>query len=65
MDWWYDQRRLEPEWAQTLARTFSGVLTELSRQAIIEDEMETASEELEFVDLSSPDLDLGEANARQ
>jgi len=32
--------------------------------AIIEDEMETASEELEFVDLSEPDLDLGEANAR-
>jgi phthiocerol/phenolphthiocerol synthesis type-I polyketide synthase E len=64
LDWWYDQRRLEPEWAQTLARTFSGVLTELSREAIIEDEMETASEELEFVDLSEPDLDLGEANAR-
>jgi phthiocerol/phenolphthiocerol synthesis type-I polyketide synthase E len=64
LDWWYDTRRVEPHRVQRLAQTFATTLAALAREAIVEDELETASDELELVDLSAPDLDLGEANAR-
>ncbi len=69
LDWWYDTRRVEPDRIAALADAFSSTLASLAREAIVEDEMETASDELELIDLSSPDLptpdlELGEANAR-
>jgi phthiocerol/phenolphthiocerol synthesis type-I polyketide synthase E len=53
LDWWYDTRRVEPAAAQSLADGFSIALIELIRQAIAEDEMDSASDELALVDLSS------------
>ncbi|MCW2558193.1 MAG: polyketide synthase family protein [Mycobacterium sp.] len=53
MDWWYDTRRIEPGLAGSLAEAFSVALTELSRQAVTEDENDSANEEMALVDLSS------------
>ena len=53
LDWWYDSRRLEPAMVESLAERFSIALMELTREAIVEDEMESAGEELALVDLSS------------
>ncbi len=64
VDWWFDQRRIEPERASALAESFRTSLIDLVREAIIEDEAESASDELELVDLSSPDFELGEAGVR-
>jgi phthiocerol/phenolphthiocerol synthesis type-I polyketide synthase E len=52
LDWWYDTRRVEPVAAQSLSDVFSAALMELTHQAIVEDEMEMASDELALVDLS-------------
>ena len=52
LDWWYDTRRVEQAAAQSLADGFSIALTDLIRQAIAEDEMDSASDELALVDLS-------------
>jgi len=52
LDWWYDSRRVEPATAQALADGFSTALMDLIRQAIAEDEMDSASDELALVDLS-------------
>jgi phthiocerol/phenolphthiocerol synthesis type-I polyketide synthase E len=65
IDWWYDRRRIEASQAESLAQEFSSALIKLTREVIVDDEMESASEELALVDLSSSDLGLGEANARQ
>jgi phthiocerol/phenolphthiocerol synthesis type-I polyketide synthase E len=65
MDWWYDARRLEATAAQSLVKAFSDTLMELTREAIAEDEMASASEELTLVDLSSTDIGLGDANVNQ
>ena len=64
LDWWYDTRRVEPPLAQSLAEGFSIALLDLTREAMVEDEMESAGEELALVDLSSSDIGIGEANAR-
>ena len=64
LDWWYDSRRIEPSIAESLAQEFTSVLMDLTRDAVVEDEMESANEELALVDLSSSDLGLGDANAR-
>ena len=64
LDWWYDSRRLESAMAESLAERFSIALMELTREAMAEDEMESAGEELALVDLSSSDIGIGEANAR-
>ena len=64
LDWWYDTRRLEADPAQSLVERFSIALMELAREAIVEDEMASAGEELALIDLSSPDIGLGGANAQ-
>jgi phthiocerol/phenolphthiocerol synthesis type-I polyketide synthase E len=56
LDWWYDSRRLEPAAAASLAEGFSVALMELTREAIVEDEIESAGAELALVDLSSMDI---------
>jgi phthiocerol/phenolphthiocerol synthesis type-I polyketide synthase E len=53
LDWWYDTRRVDHELAGLLARGFSTTLMTLTRTAIAEDEMDSASDELTLVDLSS------------
>jgi phthiocerol/phenolphthiocerol synthesis type-I polyketide synthase E len=65
VDWWYDTRRLEPASAESLAEGFSNALMDLTREAIAADEMESVGEELVLVDLSSTEIGIGEANARQ
>lgn len=70
VDWWFDPRRIEPERAEHLAEEFRTSLIDLVHEAIIEDEAESAGDELELVDLSAPnfdlgpDFELGEAGAR-
>jgi phthiocerol/phenolphthiocerol synthesis type-I polyketide synthase E len=64
LDWWYDSRRIDSARAESLADRFSTTLMELTRGAIAEDETDSAGEELALVDLSSSDIDLGEANAQ-
>ncbi len=63
LDWWYDTRRVESTTAQSFADGFSIALMELVREAISEDEMDSADDELALVDLSSGDIKSGEANA--
>jgi len=55
LDWWYDTRRVESATAQSLADGFVKALMELIREALAEDEMDSDSDELELVDLSSTD----------
>lgn len=57
LDWWYDTRRLGPTAVESLARQFPATLMELTREALTEDETDSASEELALVDLSSADVD--------
>ena len=64
LDWWYDTRRLGPTAVESLARQFAATLIELTREAITEDEMDSVSDELALVDLSSTDAGIGEANAQ-
>ncbi|MBV8861583.1 MAG: acyltransferase domain-containing protein, partial [Mycobacterium sp.] len=56
LDWWYDTRRVESTTAQSLAEGFTKALMELTRQALAEDEMDSESDELALVDLSSTDM---------
>jgi phthiocerol/phenolphthiocerol synthesis type-I polyketide synthase E len=65
LDWWYDTRRLDPTVVETLAGQFASSLMELTREALTEDEIDSASEELALVDLSASDVGVGEANAQQ
>jgi len=53
LDWWYDTRRLGPTDAESLAREFPNALMDLAREALAEDELDSASEEMALVDLSS------------
>jgi phthiocerol/phenolphthiocerol synthesis type-I polyketide synthase E len=64
LDWWHDTRRLGPTAVESLARQFSATLMQLTREAVTEDEIDSASEELALVDLSSVDVDAGEAHAQ-
>ncbi len=63
LDWWYDVRRVESATAQSLADGFSKALMEFTREALAEDEMDPADDELTLVDLSTSDIDAGEAGA--
>jgi phthiocerol/phenolphthiocerol synthesis type-I polyketide synthase E len=63
LDWWYDSRRVEAAMAESLAKGLSIALLELTREAIAEDEIGSASGELALVDLSSTDIGIGEVNA--
>jgi len=53
VDWWYDTRRVETATAKSIADWYSIALMDLVRQAIAEDESDSASDELTLVDLSS------------
>jgi phthiocerol/phenolphthiocerol synthesis type-I polyketide synthase E len=59
LDWWYDTRRVESAAAQSFADGFSIALIDLVRQAIAEDEMDSVSDELALVDLSSTNTSIG------
>jgi phthiocerol/phenolphthiocerol synthesis type-I polyketide synthase E len=59
LDWWYDSRRLGSSDVESLAQQFAATLMELTRQALTENEISSASEELALVDLSSTGTDLG------
>jgi phthiocerol/phenolphthiocerol synthesis type-I polyketide synthase E len=59
LDWWYDTRRLGSSDVESLAQQFAATLMELTRQALTENEISSASEELALVDLSSTGTDLG------
>ena len=52
LDWWYDGRRLEPAAAESLADGFRSAVMDLIREAIAEDELDSADEELTLVDLT-------------
>jgi phthiocerol/phenolphthiocerol synthesis type-I polyketide synthase E len=56
LDWWYDARRLEAAFAESLADGFSTTLMAVARAAIAEDEMDSASDEVSLVDLSSSEV---------
>jgi phthiocerol/phenolphthiocerol synthesis type-I polyketide synthase E len=56
LDWWYDARRLDHALAESLADGFTTTLMALTRAAITEDEMDSASDELALVDLSSSEV---------
>ncbi|MFT4042002.1 MAG: beta-ketoacyl synthase N-terminal-like domain-containing protein [Gordonia sp. (in: high G+C Gram-positive bacteria)] len=64
LDWWHDSRRIDAQQVGSLAGAVVNALVDLSREAIIEDEAEATSDELEFIDLSS-NFDMGAASARQ
>jgi phthiocerol/phenolphthiocerol synthesis type-I polyketide synthase E len=55
IDWWYDTRRIEAVTAQSLADGFAKASIELVREAIAQDETDSADDELTLVDLSSSD----------
>jgi phthiocerol/phenolphthiocerol synthesis type-I polyketide synthase E len=57
IDWWYDTRRLGRTDVESLSRHFSAALLELTTEAIVETEIESAEDELALVDLSSIDSD--------
>jgi phthiocerol/phenolphthiocerol synthesis type-I polyketide synthase E len=56
LDWWCDTRRLGPTDVESLARRFPAALMELVRDASAEDEIDSASQDLALVDLSSTDI---------
>ncbi|WP_414686774.1 type I polyketide synthase [Mycobacterium sp.] len=53
LDWWYDTRRLDPTLVESLAGAFSTTVMELTREAVAQSEIDSASDELSLVDLSS------------
>ncbi len=55
VDWWYDTRRLSRADVESLSRHFSAALLELTAEAFIENEIDSAEDELALVDLSSID----------
>jgi phthiocerol/phenolphthiocerol synthesis type-I polyketide synthase E len=64
LDWWYDARRVGAAMAESLADGLTNALMELAREAIADDEVDLAGEELALVDLSSNDIAVGEANGQ-
>ena len=52
LDWWYDSRRLGPTDVESFARQYSSALVELTREAVAEEDADTAGDELALVDLS-------------
>jgi phthiocerol/phenolphthiocerol synthesis type-I polyketide synthase E len=55
LDWWYDTRRVEPSDVESLAGQLPAALMDLLRDAAV-DEIDSASDEIAFVDLSSSDV---------
>lgn len=55
IDWWYDTRRLGRTDVESLSRHFSAALLELTGEALIETEIDSAEDELALVDLSAID----------
>ncbi len=53
LDWWYDNRRVDSLMAESLADELSSALMGLTREAIVEDELDSAADELTLVDFSS------------
>ncbi len=54
-DWWYDGRKIESALVRSLAENFSAAVMDLVREAVAEDEIDSASDDLALVDLSSTD----------
>ncbi|WP_137149076.1 type I polyketide synthase [Mycolicibacterium sp. CR10] len=52
LDWWYDSRRLGPTDVESFARQYSSALVELTRDAVAEEDVDAAGDELALVDLS-------------
>ncbi len=55
LDWWYDTRRVESATAHSFADGFTKALTELTRDALAEEEIDSAGDDMALVDLSSTD----------
>ena len=53
LDWWYDARRVEGATVASLAGGFSSALMDLIQEALAEDGLDSASDELTLVDLST------------
>lgn len=52
LDWWYDARRLGPTDVESFAGQYSSALLDLIRDALAEEEVDSAGDELALVDLS-------------
>ncbi|MGE2835901.1 type I polyketide synthase [Mycobacterium sp. SMC-4] len=52
LDWWYDSRRLGPTDVESFARQYSSALLDITREALAEEDADTAGDELTLVDLS-------------
>ncbi|GAB3225693.1 phthiocerol type I polyketide synthase PpsE [Mycolicibacterium hippocampi] len=52
LDWWYDSRRLGPTDVESFARQYSTALLDLVRDALAEEDVDSADGELALVDLS-------------
>lgn len=52
LDWWYDNRRLGPTDVESFARHYSSALLDIVRDAVAEEDVESAGDELALVDLS-------------
>ncbi|BBY15898.1 type I polyketide synthase [Mycolicibacterium litorale] len=55
IDWWVDERRVDPALAKSLVARYPTALTEVAREVLAEDESEVAGDDLILVDLSSTD----------
>lgn len=62
VDWWYDPARIGADVVSRLADASIASLADLAREAIVEDEADSADGELELIDLTA-DVDLGESGA--
>ncbi|MGD9619479.1 MAG: type I polyketide synthase [Mycolicibacterium sp.] len=52
LDWWYDSRRFGPTDAESFARQYSAALMEVARDALDQENVDEAADELALVDLS-------------
>ncbi len=52
LDWWYDSRRLGSTDVESFARHYSLALLEITRDALAEEDVDSADDELALVDLS-------------
>jgi phthiocerol/phenolphthiocerol synthesis type-I polyketide synthase E len=55
LNWWYDSRRIDPAVVQSLADGFSTTVMDVAREAIAEEELDSAEDDMALVDLSSTD----------
>ncbi len=52
LDRWYDSRRLGPTDVESFARQYSSALLDIVRDALAEEDVDAAGDELALVDLS-------------